>query len=128
MLDTFLSGLAHLGTLSYWGAVLVGVLVAALIGLLPGVGTPMVMAIAIPFILFTVQDPLIVIVLLATIGGVSSSLDSVPAILLGYPSASTQVTFIEGPQLAAQGKAAHTLGATYAVAGLGGRVGGAREE
>lgn len=123
MLDTILSGLAHLGTFSYWAAVLVGVFVAALIGLLPGVGTPMVMAIAIPFILFTVQDPLIGIVLLATIGGVSSSLDSVPAILLGYPSASTQVTFIEGHQLAEQGKAAHTLGATYAVAGLGGIVG-----
>lgn len=123
MLETILSGLAHLGTFSYWGAVLVGVFVAALIGLLPGVGTPMVMAIAIPFILFTIDDPLIGIVLLATIGGVSSSLDSVPAILLGYPSTSTQVTFIEGHQLAAQGKAAHTLGATYAVAGLGGMVG-----
>lgn len=123
MFDTILSGLAHLGTFSYWGAVLVGVFVAALIGLLPGVGTPMVMAVAIPFILFTVQDPLTGIILLATIGGVSSSLDSVPAILLGYPSASTQVTFIEGHQLAEQGKAAHTLGATYAAAGLGGIVG-----
>lgn len=123
MLDTILNGLAHLGTASYWGAILAGVLIAALIGLLPGVGTPMIMAIAIPFILFTIDDPLIGIVLLATIGGVSSSLDSVPAILLGYPSSSTQVTFIEGHQLAAQGKAAHTLGATYAVAGLGGLIG-----
>ncbi len=123
MVDTIFSGLAHLGTFGYWGALFTGVFIAALIGLLPGVGTPMVMAIAIPFILFTVQDPLIGIVLLATIGGVSSSLDSVPAILLGYPSTSTQVTFLEGHQLAEQGKAAHTLGATYAVAGLGGIVG-----
>ncbi len=123
MIDTIFSGLAHLGTFGYWGALFTGVFIAALIGLLPGVGTPMVMAIAIPFILFTVKDPLIGIVLLATIGGVSSSLDSVPAILLGYPSTSTQVTFLEGHQLAEQGKAAHTLGATYAVAGLGGIVG-----
>jgi TctA family transporter len=123
MVDTILAGLAHLGTLSYWGALLTGVFVAALIGLLPGVGTPMVMAIAIPFILFTIDDPLIGIVLLATIGGVSSSLDTVPTILLGYPSAATQVTFLEGHQLAERGKAAHTLGATYAAAGLGGIVG-----
>lgn len=123
MFDTIMSGLSHLGTLGYWGALFAGVLIAAFIGLMPGVGTPMVMAIAIPFILFTIKDPLIGIVLLATIGGVSSSLDSVPAILLGYPGASTQVTFLEGHQLAAQGKAAHTLGATYAVAGLGGIVG-----
>ena len=123
MFDTIISGLSHLGTLGYWGALFAGVLIAAFIGLMPGVGTPMVMAIAIPFILFTIKDPLIGIVLLATIGGVSSSLDSVPAILLGYPGAATQVTFLEGHQLAAQGKAAHTLGATYAVAGLGGIVG-----
>lgn len=123
MIDTIFSGLAHLGTFGYWGTLFTGVFIAALIGLLPGVGTPIVMAIAIPFILFTVKDPLIGIVLLATIGGVSSSLDSVPAILLGYPSSSTQVTFLEGHQLAEQGKAAHTLGATYAVAGLGGIVG-----
>ncbi len=123
MVDTILAGLAHLATLSYWGALLTGVFVAALIGLLPGVGTPMVMAIAIPFILFTIEDPLIGIVLLATIGGVSSSLDTVPTILLGYPSAATQVTFLEGHQLAERGKAAHTLGATYAAAGLGGIVG-----
>lgn len=123
MVETILSGLAHLGTLSYWGAIIAGVLIAAFIGLVPGVGTPVVMAIVIPFIIFTIQDPLIGIVLLATIGGVSSSLDSLPAILLGYPGAATQVTFLEGHQLAAQGKAAHTLGATYAVAGLGGIVG-----
>jgi TctA family transporter len=123
MLETILSGLSHLGTIGYWGAIVAGVLIAAVIGLLPGVGTPMVMAIAIPFILFTIEDPLIGIVLLATIGGVSSSLDSLPAIILGYPGAATQVTFLEGHQLAARGKAAHTLGATYAVAGLGGIVG-----
>lgn len=123
MFETIVSGLAHLGTWSYWAALLTGVFIAALIGLLPGVGTPMVMAIAIPFILFTVQDPLIGIVLLATIGGVSSSLDTVPAILLGYPGAATQVSFIEGHQLAERGKAAHTLGATYAAAGLGGIIG-----
>jgi TctA family transporter len=123
VLDTILAGLAHLGTWSYWGAVVGGVLISAAIGLLPGVGTPIVMAMLIPFVIFSIQDPMIGIILLATIAGVSNTLDSIPAILMGYPGAATQVTFFEGTQLAKQGKAAHTLGAVYSVSAVGGVVG-----
>jgi len=118
-----MAGLAHLGTCSYWGAVVGGVLVSAAVGLIPGVGTPIVMAIAIPFVVFTIQDPLVGIVFLATIAGVSNTLDSIPAILMGYPGPATQVTFFEGTQLAKRGLAAHTLGAVYAVSAVGGVVG-----
>jgi len=121
--ETMLAGLAHLGTWSYWGAVVGGVLVSAAVGLIPGVGTPIVMAIAIPFVVFTIQDPLVGIVFLATIAGVSNTLDSIPAILMGYPGPATQVTFFEGTQLAQRGLAAHTLGAVYAVSAVGGVVG-----
>lgn len=123
MWETIASGLSHLGSLSYWGAVFAGVLISALVGLIPGVGTPIVLAITIPFVIFTIQDPLIGIVLLATIGGVSNTLDSIPAVLLGYPGSATQVTFLEGHQLAQKGRAAHTLGAIYAVSALGGIIG-----
>jgi len=123
MLETIFSGLSYLGSLSYWGAVVAGVLISAAVGLIPGVGTPIVLAITIPFVVFTIQDPLVGIVLLATIGGVSNTLDSIPAVLLGYPGAATQVTFLEGHQLAQRGKAAHTLGAIYSVSALGGIVG-----
>ena len=123
MFETIMAGLAHLGTWSYWGAVVGGVLVSAAVGLIPGVGTPIVMAIAIPFVVFTIQDPLVGIVFLATIAGVSNTLDSIPAILMGYPGPATQVTFFEGTQLAKRGLAAHTLGAVYAVSAVGGVVG-----
>jgi TctA family transporter len=123
MFETIMAGLSHLGSLSYWGAVIGGVLISAAVGLIPGVGTPIVLAITIPFVVFTIQDPLVGIVLLATIGGVSNTLDSIPAVLLGYPGAATQVTFLEGHQLAQKGRAAHTLGAVYAVSALGGIVG-----
>lgn len=123
MLDTILAGLAHLGTWSYWLALVSAVLVSAAVGLLPGIGTPIVMAMSIPFIVFTIQDPLIGIILLASIAGVSNTLDSIPAILMGYPGPATQVTFFEGSQLAKRGRAAHTLGAVYAVSAVGGVVG-----
>src|SRR5690606_3523076 len=82
-----------------------------------------VMTIAIPFIVFNISDPVIGIVLLASITGVSNTLDSIPAVLLGQPAAATQVTYLEGHQLARRGQGAHTLGAVYAVSALGGIVG-----
>jgi len=122
VLQTITAGLAHLGTLSYWGAVLAGV-ASAVLGIIPGVGTPLMLAIAVPFVVLSINDPLIGIVLLATIGGVANTLDTIPAVLMGYPGVATQVTFLEGHQLARRGLAARTLGTIYSVSAVGGLVG-----
>ena len=96
---------------------------AVFVGLLPGVSATLVMALSISFIVLNIDDPTIGIVMLVTLTGVDNTLDSIPAILLGQPGASTQVTFLEGNQLARKGLAAHTLGAVYAVSAIGGLVG-----
>jgi TctA family transporter len=116
--------LANLGNPVYWIAVTVAVLVAAVTGIIPGASGVLIMALSIPFIVeFFRDDPAIGLVMLAAMTGVNNTLDSIPAILLGQPGAATQVTFLEGHQLARQGKAAHTLGAVYGVSMLGGIVG-----
>ena len=101
------------------------VLVAGLTGMVPGASGVLVMALSIPFIVevFRGDRAAIGLVMLASMTGVNNTLDSIPAILFGQPSAATQVTFLEGHQLARQGKAAHTLGAVYAVSAFGGLVG-----
>ena len=119
----YLSALSVLGQWQYWIALCAGVFLVGTIGLIPGVGITTVAAVALPFLLFNIHEPLIALTFLAAVGGVANTLDSVPAILLGYPSAATQVTFLEGHQLAMQGRAAHTLGAVYAVSAVGGIVG-----
>ena len=119
----YISALSVLGQWQYWVALCAGVFLVGTIGLIPGVGITTVAAVALPFLLFNVADPLVALTFLAAVGGVANTLDSVPAILLGYPSAATQVTFLEGHQLAMQGRAAHTLGAVYAVSAVGGIVG-----
>ena len=116
-------GLSNLGNPTYWIAFSAAVVTAVLVGLIPGVSATLVMALSISFVVLNVEDPLIGIVMLATLTGVDNTLDSIPAILLGQPGASTQVTFLEGNQLARQGLAAHTLGAVYAVSAIGGLVG-----
>jgi TctA family transporter len=122
VLQTIIAGLSHLGTLQYWGAVLAGV-ASAVLGIIPGVGLPLILAIAVPFVVLTINDPLIGIVLLATIGGVANTLDTIPSVLMGYPGVSTQVTFLEGHQLARRGLAARTLGTIYSVSAVGGLIG-----
>jgi TctA family transporter len=81
------------------------------------------MALAITFITDNISDPAIGLVALATITGVNNGLDTIPAILLGQPGGGNNVSFLEGHQLARQGKAAHTLGAVYAVSMMGGVIG-----
>jgi TctA family transporter len=123
-LSEITEALANLGNPTYWIAVTVAVLVAALTGIIPGASGVLIMALSIPFIVeFFRDDPAIGLVMLASMTGVNNTLDSIPAILLGQPGAATQVTFLEGHQLARQGKAAHTLGAVYGVSMFGGIVG-----
>ena len=118
-------GVSYLGNPVYWFAVIAAVLIAGITGMIPGASGILIMALSIPFIVqyFYGEQRAIGLVMLATMTGVNNTLDSIPAVLLGQPGAATQVTFLEGHQLARQGKAAHTLGAIYAVSAFGGLVG-----
>ena len=123
MFADFAEGIGYLGNLGYWGGFLFAVAITVPIALLPGISATLVMALTIPFIIISVEDPVIGIAMLATLTGIDNTLDSIPSILLGMPGGATQVTFLEGNQLARQGYAAHTLGAVYAVSALGGIIG-----
>jgi len=123
MLDGFSGAASLMSNPAYWVAVISAVLLAAGTGIIPGFSAILVMALAIPFIVNNVSDPVIGVVLLATITGVNNTLDSIPAVLMGNPSAATQVTFFEGSQLAKKGRAAYTLGGIYAVSAMGGVIG-----
>ena len=123
ILGDFWAGLSYLGSFNYWAAFLLAVFITVPIALLPGISATLVMAVMIPFIVISVDDPVVGIVMLATLTGIDNTLDSIPSILLGIPGGATQVTFLEGNQLAQRGQAAHTLGAVYAVSAIGGVVG-----
>lgn len=122
-MSEILEAVSRLGDPVYWAAVIIAVVLAAATGLIPGASGIVVMALAIPFIIDNVNDPAIGLVALATITGVNNGLDTIPAVLLGQPGGGNNVSFLEGHQLARQGKAAHTLGAVYAVSMLGGAIG-----
>ncbi len=122
-MDAILQAGSYLGTLSYWQALVAGVFLSIVVGLVPGVGSLLVMAILLPFIVFNIQDPAVALVMLSAIAGTNNTLDSIPAVVVGVPSGATQVTFLEGHQLARRGQAAYCLGAVYSVSAIGGVVG-----
>jgi TctA family transporter len=121
-MDGILAGLNWLATEQYWLAFLAAVAMAAVAGLMPGISAGLLMALAVPFIVFTVHDPVIGIVMLATITGVEEMLDVLPIVVLGHPGGG-QVTFIEARPLVSRGQAAHVLGFIYMVSALGGLIG-----
>lgn len=111
-----------LGTEAYWLSFFAAIAMAAVAGLLPGVSASLLMALAVPFIVFTVKDPVLGIVMLATITGVEEMLDVLPIVALGHPGGG-QVTFIEARPLASKGYAARVLGFVYMVSAMGGLIG-----
>ena len=102
-MEAFIKAVPYLGTLLYWEALLTGIFLAIVVGLVPGVGSALVMAILLPFIVFTIEDPAVALVMLAAIAGSNNTLDAIPAVVVGVPSAATHVTFLEGHQLARRG-------------------------
>lgn len=123
MFDVLVSALGHLATLEFWGYFFVALGLATVVGLLPGVGGTMTMAIVLPIIVIGIDDPAIGVLMLAVITGTSNTFDSIPAQLMGIVNAGTQVTFLEGHQLTRKGLGAYSLGAVYAVSAIGGLVG-----
>lgn len=121
-MDGILAGLSWLATEQYWFAFLTAVAMAAVAGIMPGISASLLMALAVPFIVFTIRDPVIGIVMLATITGVEEMLDVLPIVVLGHPGGG-QVTFLEARPLAAKGQAAHVLGFIYMVSAMGGLIG-----
>ena len=117
-----LAGLSVLGTSTYWAAFFASVLMAALAGLVPGLSASLLMALAVPFIVFNIHDPVIGLVMLATIAGVEEALDVLPIVALGYPGAG-QVTFLEARPLAGRGYGARVIGFIYVVSAMGGLIG-----
>jgi TctA family transporter len=67
--------------------------------MIPGVGGVTLVAIALPFVTINL-DPVMGMLFIVGILALGNTLDAVPAVLLGYPTAATQVTFFEGHQLA----------------------------
>jgi len=99
-----------------------GVIVGLVIGILPGIGGLTGLALLLPFT-FT-MDPYAAFAVLIGLGSVTTTSDSIPAILFGVPgTVASQATVLDGLPMAKKGEAGRALAAAYVASMMGGLFG-----
>ena len=99
-----------------------GVLVGLTIGVIPGLGGIVGIALLIPFTFE--MDPYSAFAFLIGIGAVTTTSDTVPAVLFGVPGTTgSAATILDGHPLAKRGQAGRAFGAAYTASLLGGLAG-----
>jgi len=104
------------------GMLFAGVAIGIAVGILPGLGGLMGMALVMPFLFG--MDPYAGIAMLIGISAAVPSADTFPSVLMGIPGSSgSQATVMDGYPLARQGQAARALGAAFSASLVGGLIG-----
>lgn len=104
-------------------ALAIGVLVGVFVGLMPGLSARSSLLVALPFALS--MPPLVAVVFLVAIHASAQVSSTVPAVLFGAPTNSSEAaTALDGYPLAQRGEGARAIGAILSASAFGG-VGGA---
>ena len=117
-----LAGLALVLSWPTFGYLLLGVFIGMWIGAVPGLGGVVGLVLLLPFTFS--MDPVPAFALLMGLYAVTSTSDTISAILLGIPgSVASQATILDGYPLAKKGHAGRAFGAAYTVSAIGGVFG-----
>lgn len=99
-----------------------GVILGLVLGIIPGVGGVAGLALLLPFTFG--MDPYTAFAFLLGLGAVTSTGDTIPAVLFGVPgTAAAQATILDGHPMAKKGEAGRALSAAYVSSLLGGVFG-----
>ena len=99
-----------------------GVLIGLSLGVIPGLGGIVGMALLLPFTFD--MDPYSAFALLLGMGSVVTTSDTIPAVLFGVPGTTgSAATILDGHPLAKQGQAGRAFGAAYTASLIGGVFG-----
>ena len=122
MLDAFLSAFVILMDPYRMSMLMAGVSIGIVVGILPGLGGLMGMALVLPFLFG--MDPYAGIAMLIGIAAAVPSSDTFPSVLMGIPGSSgSQATVMDGYPMAKQGQGARALGAAFSASLIGGLIG-----
>ncbi|NBS12325.1 MAG: hypothetical protein EBS77_06600 [Gammaproteobacteria bacterium] len=104
------------------GMLFLGVVSGLFLGIIPGIGGLVGMALILPFT-FT-MDPYTAFAVLLGMAAVVNTSDTIPAVLFGVPgTAGAQATVLDGNPMAKNGEAGRALSAAFAASLVGGLVG-----
>ncbi len=122
MFDAMVNGLVILLDPYRMAMLFAGVGIGITVGILPGLGGLMGMALVLPFLFG--MDPYAGMALLIGIAAAVPSADTFPSVLMGIPGSSgSQATIMDGYPMARNGEAARALGAAFSASMIGGLLG-----
>lgn len=122
MLDAMIAALWILLDPFRMAMLFAGVSIGIIIGILPGLGGLMGMALVLPFLFG--MDAYAGIAMLIGIAAAVPSSDTFPSVLMGIPGSSgSQATVMDGYPMARRGEAARALGAAFTASLIGGLLG-----
>ena len=99
-----------------------GVMVGLVVGILPGIGGTVAMALTLPFI-FTLKEGAALALIIGA-GSVCVTSDTITCVLFGVPgTVSSASTILDGHAMAKKGEAGRALGAAFTSSLLGGLIG-----
>jgi TctA family transporter len=122
MLEAAVSALVQLCTPFYFLLFMVGIVLGLGVGLIPGIGGTVALALILPFTMKLDAGAALPFVM-GLVSPVLTS-DSIPAILIGSPgSPSAAATMMDGYPMAQRGEAGRALGIAFAASAIGGVFG-----
>ncbi len=121
-MDIFLEAIQALFEPMRLGMLVLGVVTGLVIGVIPGIGGVFGLTLLVP--LTYTLDPVAAFALLLGMSSVTTTSDTIPAVLLGVPgTVGSAATAIDGHELAKQGQADRAIGAAYLASMIGGLLG-----
>lgn len=121
MLDALVNGLLMTLNVKVFGIMLLTIPIGLVLGILPGVGGKVGLAILIPFCFG--MKPEVAFAFLLGMHAVIHTGSPIPAILFNIPDGPAAATCLDGFPMAQKGEAGRAMGAALAASGVGGVVG-----
>src|SRR5690349_11867700 len=123
MLDSALIGLQAALSWPAIGYLFLGIALGIYFGAIPGLSGLTGMAILLPFTFG--MEPVAAFSFLLGMYAVTTTSDSIPAILIGVPgTASAQATVLDGFPMSQRGESSRAFGAAFTCSAIGGVIGG----
>ena len=122
MIESGLEALAHFTELKILMFLTLGVIIGLVLGVIPGLGGLTGLSILLP-LAFT-MDPIVSIVFIMGLYAVTTTSDTIPAVLFGVPGTiGSAATIMDGHPMAKKGQAGRALGAAFSASAIGGIFG-----
>jgi putative tricarboxylic transport membrane protein len=121
-MDVLIAALIEMAEPLRLAMLVLGVLLGLMVGVIPGIGGIFGLTILIPITYGL--DPISAFALLLGMASVTTTSDTIPAVLIGVPgTVGAAATVVDGHEMAKNGQAAQALGAAYTASMIGGVFG-----